>query len=105
MSSGLAFFPAMRMAGLELGMTLKMRKTITEIAKSTAIIPVSRRATKRSMGLVLQSDLGARIECVAESVTKDVERQHREHDHEARDDGQVRCGVDGLITVGDHGAP
>src|SRR5690349_18239009 len=104
-SAGSAFLPAIRTAGFELGMTLKMRNTITEIANSTAIIPVSRRATKRSMRLVLQSDLGARIECVAEAIAEDIERQNGQHDHEARNDGQVRCRIDGLVTIGDHGAP
>ena len=43
--AGSAFLPAILAAGSEFGMTLKIRNTITEIANSTAIIPISRRAT------------------------------------------------------------
>ena len=58
--AGSAFLPAIRAAGSELGMTLKIRNTITEIANSTAIMPSSRLATKRAISApVLQPDLGA----------------------------------------------
>ena len=49
-SAGSAFLPAMRAAGSEFGMTLKIRNTITEIANNTAIIPSRRLATKRAIG-------------------------------------------------------
>ena len=48
--AGSAFLPAIRAAGSEFGMTLKIRNTITEIANSTAIIPSNRLATKRAIG-------------------------------------------------------
>ena len=47
-NSGLAFLPAIRAAGSEFGTTLKIRNTSTEIANSTATIPISRLAMKRA---------------------------------------------------------
>ena len=41
--------PAIRAAGSEFGMTLKIRNTITEIANSTAIMPSRRLATNRAI--------------------------------------------------------
>ena len=43
------FSPAIRAAGSELGITLKIRKTITETAKRTTIIPSTRLAAKRAI--------------------------------------------------------
>ena len=49
-SAGSAFLPAIRAAGSEFGITLKIRNTITEIANSTATMPIRRLAMKRAIG-------------------------------------------------------
>src|SRR4051794_11990742 len=104
-NAGSAFLPAILAAGSELGITLKIKNTITEMANSTATIPSSRLATKRVISSVLQPDLRARIHRVAQTISEDVERQHRRDDHQAGHDGEVRRREDHLIAVGDHGAP
>src|ERR1700742_2302062 len=97
---GVAFLPASRCAGGELGITLKIRKTRTETTKRTITIPIRRRTMKRSIsgpsldrgplgldhpGVRLEPHFRARVECVAEAVADDVQREHRQHDHHAGD--------------------
>ena len=91
-SCGVAFLPAMLSAGSLFGITLKIRKTSTEIANSTATIPTSRLTAKRAIsrlllrlegpGVGLQPHLRLRVERVAHTVAEDVQRQHREQDHQ-----------------------
>src|SRR5205823_6961626 len=46
-----------------------------------------------------------RIQCVAQTVAEEVERQHRQRDGDSREQHQVWRRKDGLIATFDHGAP
>ena len=49
--------------------------------------------------------LRARVERVAEAVADDVQREHRQHDHQAGDDRQQRLRVEQLDPDRDHRSP
>ena len=96
--------PAIRTAGSPFGITLKMRNVITETANSTKTIETSRRTTKRAIGAssVVDLDLRARVERVADAVAEDVQREHREHQHRPGHDRQIGGGddpVDALAII------
>src|SRR5919204_4806945 len=101
---GVGFFPAIRAAGSPPGMRMKTTKTRKLTASSTATIPSSRRTMKAAM-LVLDPDLGARIEGVTEAVAEDVQRQHRHHDRKSRDERLPGCGLDAVLAGRDQVPP
>src|SRR3954471_21004505 len=97
-------WPPSRSAGSPLGITLKIRNVITEMANRTTTMPMSLRTTKRAIS-VLQAHPRARVERVAHALAEDVQRQHREHEHQPRHDREVGRGDDPVDTLTDHLTP
>ena len=60
---------------------------------------------KRSTASALHADLRPRVECVARAVAQDVEREHRQHEHGAGHDRQVRRAREQRDAVADHRPP
>src|SRR5437867_11614196 len=85
-TSGDALRPAIRDEGSDPGVAKKIRKTMTLIPNITKIIWIRRRMSVFSIGRSVASDpkLGARIQRVANTVTQDVQGQHRDRDGDAR---------------------
>src|SRR4029077_16851742 len=109
----------MRCAGSPPGIFMKIRYVMKLTATRTRNAPSSRRMTKAStrapssgaghvllgVALVLDPDLGARVERVTQPVTEDVEREHRQDDRDAGDDREPRCSRDPVLSVGDQRPP
>src|SRR5215210_3875155 len=74
-------------------------------ATSTSNAPTSRLTRKTATDLVLHPDLGPRVEGVTQAVAEHVQREHREHDRDTRDDREPGCGDDPRLAVGDQRPP
>ena len=79
----------MRCAGSPPGTTMKIRKTMNVTAMHTRTAPIDASDEEREPS-VLDPHLRARVERVAQAVAEDVERQHGQHDRDARRERQPR---------------
>src|SRR5579872_6098437 len=103
-TSGEALRPAMREAGSAPGVAKKIRKTRMLMPSMTKIIWAKRRMSRLTIGSA-DSELGARVERVAQAVAQDVEGQHRQHDGDAGRDRDPGPGIDQILAVLDDRAP
>src|SRR6202044_2828623 len=102
---GVGLRPAMARAGSTPGVLKKMMNTSTVITNMTSTVHSDRRTMNVSTGSLLHSQLGPRVERVADAIAQDVQRQHGQHDHDARREGDPGPGVEQLLAVADDRTP
>src|ERR1700691_206829 len=91
--AGSGLRPAISRAGSTPGVLKKIKNVSAEIAKRTTAVHKARRTMNLSIALATHPQLRPRIERFADTIAQYVQRQHREHDHDARSDRDPRSRV------------